>query len=405
MISILTDNLPRYELSGISWYDILKLASFFGWEPAGTFCLGAGPHWNGEYFYDRWYTVQVGRADAAALAEALLRAVSHIPAVPTPPEEVRRVVSGLLPRTAVELSECNRTISRLSETPDCIREFVRLCGHAPLRLAPSDAYAGSYCHCGEPWLPVAEEHRRLPYPTGSDWLPDPGFPLWLVLRAVRSSLEGACHGRHLHSRAGLAQAICGHLDERPADKALSDDDLLVVVARRYYGVHTTRELEAEDEDGRGWSQPLRDAFERLRADGPPVRQSLNDAAPWWRASHIIGGAEVELAAAVTEQLWRRRREVSCSGNSLGWGRHVAVALPAVNLATTQHVAFGPDHTTWPLPDADPMHLALSDRVVPDLLWRVAGRSQTEVDVTSDLESWERLSGLSEEQMFPERGTC
>jgi hypothetical protein len=401
MIRILTDALPDYELPADSWFDVLKLAHFFGWEPEGTSCVGAGPHWNGEYAYAHWYAIQIVRSDAEALRDALSRAVPHLPESSTPPEEVRRVVHVLPPRAAIDRANFDRTMSRMAGSHGRVRDVIRMCGHAPLQLAPDHSHIGDYCYCPELWSPVPQRDCRERSVTGSDWLPEAGFPLWFIVRAIRGALEGPCHGRHPHCRAGLAQAICGYLDEHPDDAVLSDPDLLLEVAARYYGVRDPTELVSLDEDSDGWSRPLADAFRQARSNGPRTVRPPAATSPWWRAAHILGGSEVELAAVVMEHLWRRRNEVRCSGERFGWGQDVTVELPVVGLDAAQHDVFGWTET-WPLPLARITQLNLGDPSVPKLLWEVAGRGDTYPDVTSDLESWEQVSGLTETDLFPER---
>lgn len=90
MYKLTRDDGVDLQLNGSIWEYALELAFLYGWKPAGTEMprtlawLGpekpSGMAWNSRDYFSRDQQ-HVGRGDARALAEAVLRALRHIPAL------------------------------------------------------------------------------------------------------------------------------------------------------------------------------------------------------------------------------------------------------------------------------------------------------------------------------------
>src|SRR4051794_37756746 len=61
-----------FEFNNMPWSHLLRLASMYGWEPAGTVLRGAKDDWDGNYFTNDGQRVK--KEDAAHLADALEQA-------------------------------------------------------------------------------------------------------------------------------------------------------------------------------------------------------------------------------------------------------------------------------------------------------------------------------------------
>ncbi len=94
-------------MSGGAWEAALELAFLYGWKPAGTNsprteawksrqAVNGAPVWDSQDYFS-YESQRVGRADACALSQAILRAMGQIPDGGPTREDHRRPVGPILP--------------------------------------------------------------------------------------------------------------------------------------------------------------------------------------------------------------------------------------------------------------------------------------------------------------------
>jgi hypothetical protein len=383
------------------WFDMLALARDFGWRPSGSFISGLGPHWTGAYQPTRFYATMVREKDATALGEALSHALAELPQERVANSDMRRQLIRLPAHATADPDRFIAAMSRLSGHQRTFTELIDLCHDGPFQLTVAkDTVTPDYCWCtpSTPWR--AEFFEHLDWASVNPWSPDASFPCWVIFWAVRHQLQHECAVRHFESRVALAQAVCGHLDRNVDDALLPDAHLVSAVGEEYFGEPWL--------GARGAWPLIRQARQRV-AWTPRTTGLLPVASgrgPWWRAARVLRDRESALHAAAMEFLWLRRSHLNVRDRQAGAGFDPATAIPALDLEEVQREAFGDDRSHWPLPDLRALHRAPpdeepnlgSDSALAELHAELSG----ECPAGEDIAQWERLSGLSAQQLFPER---
>lgn len=358
-----------FSVSWADWNEALCAAQDFGWTPQGTCIDGAGPYWCGVYRNDGWHGAYMTADDVAGLAAALAQARTA----------AATAVAQPIPMPIV----------------DELTVFIQRARATTVYLLGNCEDVPDYCWCDPEQTIVGNTFDELHRASTTAWRPLRDFDPWLVSAAVRLQVEGTCASRHLSSRAGLAQAICGHLQATPTDTSLSDPELLRRVEHAYYPNHSNVVTERDD----GATKMFRNANERReRHPNPPqALPSMATPGPWWRAAHILRDCETALIASGVEWLYRRRWQVRHGTRTFGPGQHPAeaVAIPHLDFDEVQHEIFGGSHHSWPTH----ARCATAGGDDPAML---AAMSELHGDVTDDVDTWERVTGLSMEDLFPER---
>lgn len=133
---------------------------------------------------------------------------------------------------------------------------------------------------------------------------------------------------------------------------------------------------------------------------PQVLPSLATQGPWWRAARFLRDCETALIAAGAEWLYRRPWLVGHGPTAFGPGEELPRAdIPELDFAAIQREIFGVDDQTWPTYPAQMRAEALAEAEAAERELRLELAPD---EFGPDIDNWERLTGSSLEELFPER---